>query len=717
MRLVFFLLLAFVSFCPDTVAVEKPNVIFFMADDMGMGDTSAYQDFTGNADGVQIHTPNMERLARMGVRFTDAHTPASRCTTTRYGLLTGRYCFRSRLKYWVLFGSQGDPLIERDRPTLGTLFQKAGYGTALVGKWHVGLRYRRSDGKPAAGWADADLSQPLFDGPLDHGFDYARFTSRSHGTSGPDAGTGTKKSAKKNSPNQNIGPGHIHGRTFVSATPDGKQLLASGPNAYVLNRLGSRHSDHAIEYLDTHLAAGENATKPFFLYYPSNSNHGPYTPDVEIGGKPVAGAARTKSGNPMDARHDYIYENDVALGRLLDYLEANDDPRHEGKKLIDTTVVVFTSDNGAEKNSDIATGPFRSHKGSCYEGGHRVPFIVAWGAGGIGDGRADTPGESNPSLIGLVDMYATLAELIDEPLPDFRSFEKGAEDSISVLAAWKGETLKRSHPLLFNDHKESKNDPAVLAMRLPTKDKSEWKAIFDSDLIRFEKANLIELYDLATDPMEEKNRVNDESLKDLKTELIQLAKKYRSGGVRIYDWNFEMQTLTFDWTDGSLGKIFAGQGANGLQIVNDAATMTVVGVDEKRATSPHFFDVNNRGLGISGGKFKQVDSGEAIEISFDKDVYIHSIGIVAGNGICGGSVTVGSAAPIAIYCVDSDNDSKDQHGNITDVGPLKAGEKLRLGSSPHFGSESPGQWRLGHITVRPEILKNRKFKIGTEAEF
>jgi len=168
-------------------AAEKPNIIFFMADDMGMGDTSAYQDFTGNAAEVQLHTPQMERLARLGVRFTDAHTPSSRCTPTRYGLLTGRYPWRSRMKWWVLFGAQGDPLIEADRPTLASMLRGAGYGTGMVGKWHVGLRYRQSNGQPAAGWADADLTQLLHTTPLDHGFDFAWYTSRSHGTSGPDA--------------------------------------------------------------------------------------------------------------------------------------------------------------------------------------------------------------------------------------------------------------------------------------------------------------------------------------------------------------------------------------------------------------------------------------------------------------------------------------------------------------------------------------------------
>ncbi len=110
-----------------SLAVEtKPNIILMMADDMGMGDTSAFQDFTGNRDADQLHTPEMERLARMGVRFTDAHTPSSRCSPTRYGLLTGRYPWRNRLKHWVLFGAQGDPMIEADRPTIASMLTRSG---------------------------------------------------------------------------------------------------------------------------------------------------------------------------------------------------------------------------------------------------------------------------------------------------------------------------------------------------------------------------------------------------------------------------------------------------------------------------------------------------------------------------------------------------------------------------------------------------------------
>ena len=180
-----FLSLLFIPILAFAQVSNRPNVVLMMADDMGIGDTSAYQFFTGNEDGEQLYTPQMERLANMGILFTDGHTPSSRCTATRYGLLTGRYAFRNRMKYWVLFGVQGDPLIESDRPTLATLFKSKGYSTAMVGKWHVGLRYSRKDGKPAAEWRDADLSKPLAVSPVDHGFDFARYTSRSHGTSVP----------------------------------------------------------------------------------------------------------------------------------------------------------------------------------------------------------------------------------------------------------------------------------------------------------------------------------------------------------------------------------------------------------------------------------------------------------------------------------------------------------------------------------------------------
>lgn len=708
----------------NAAPIEKPNVILFMADDMGMGDTSAYQDFTGNADDVQLDTPNLERLARMGVRFTDAHTPASRCTPTRYALLTGRYAWRGRMKHWVLFGSQGDPLIEDDRPTLGTLFQDQGYGTAMVGKWHVGLRYRRSDGKPAAGWEDADLTKPLYDGPHHHGFDFAHYTSRSHGTSGPDAGAETPKKKNQNRPDQDIGPGHIQtpdypsfvkfvDPTFVSITGNGKELVKDGPNAYVLTKLGSRHSNHAIEYLDTHLGGGSNEKKPFFLYYPSNSNHGPYTPDDEIGGVPVKGASRTKSGEPMDARHDYIYENDVAVGRLLDYLEANDDPRHPGKKLIETTVVIFTSDNGAEKNSDVSTGPFRSHKGSCFEGGHRVPFLVAWGAGGIGDGNAETPGRSNAEPIGLTDLFATFSEMLEQPLPELFSGEKGAEDSFSILPLWKGEALPEARPPLFvHDHKESKQDPAVAAMRLDDpqvgdqKFEGQWKIFFDSQLIRHGSAHPFALYDLRTDQGETVNRIDETTLAPLVEHLIAIAEEHRNVGGHRLVMEEPLSRITFRWgADGVPAKAerdyrppFHEQIVPGeFQTPEGDLTLSIGAVGCLPRTK---FHENPNGLGIDGDRLLQVDGTDTLDLRFDRTVIVESVGLVAGNGICGGAYGVGTIPTLPIYCLDGDIDAKDQSGLLSDLGVLPAGKGLTLTALPHLGVEQEGRWRLKSVTVR-----------------
>ena len=689
----------------------RPNIIVMMADDMGMGDTSAYQDFTGNSDEDQIHTPSMERLARMGVRFTDAHTPSSRCSPTRYALLTGRYPWRNRLKHWVLFGSQGDPMIEVDRPTLATMLRSNGYSTAMFGKWHVGLRYRRSDGKPAAGWNDADLTQPLFDTPIDHGFDECQFTSRSHGTSGP-----FRRGKKANTPTQNVGPGHIVGRTAIAATKNGKQLIAGGANAYVLEELGGRHSDNAMHYLQSHVSGGESRKKPFFLYYPSNSNHGPHTPDSHVGDQPVAGAGKNVAGQSLNTRGDYVYENDVALGRMLDWLEKTDDPRNAGKKLTETTIVIFTSDNGAEIDTAAATGPFRSNKGSVYEGGHRVPFLVSWPTGGVGDGNADTPGRDSQELIGLHDLFATFSEVVAAKVPDLKAGEKGAEDSVSVLSAWRGEALP-SRPMFYHDHKQAK-DGAASAIRVnnpsigPRTFTGKWKLLFDAALLRMGVARPVELFDLQTDSEEKYDRLQDESLKLLVDHLTELALLHRnSGGHRVAEIAGD-ERIVFDWRKNGPQKLrggvaanrlaarFEGHSAENLTTEVDGLSITMRGVIGNRPVPAAVFTSNERGLGVSSGNVKQVDSGEALLISFDEDVIVESAAIVAGNGTCGGFYRVGDHAPPAIYCVDADIDAKDQSGLLSDIGVLKKGQVLRLDSSPHFGTESPGQWRLGALTVR-----------------
>jgi len=497
----------------------KPNIIVFLADDMGAGDSSAYQDWAGNSDAQQLHTPAMEELSRRGIRFTDAHSPHSRCTTTRYALITGRYCWRTRLKHWVLYGNHGDPLIEKERTTLPEMLQLAGYQTGMVGKWHLGLTYRKSDGSVAKGFDDADLRQPMVDTPIDHGFDFFYGISRSHPTSGPGGLN------RKNTPEQRTGPGWIEGRTIVGATDNGKQL-ADG--SYDYWQVGNVMDKQALRFLESSQAT----ESPFFLYFASPANHGPYTPSGKIGGIRVAGASTYKDGQATgSARQDFVYQNDVHLRRLMTYLQDTQDPRRPGRPLIENTFVIFTSDNGAEKNDKRFTGPVRSFKGSTFEGGHRVPFIASWPLGKVGDGNPQTPGKTQHSLIALNDLFATFADMVGEPLPPLAGEGRGAEDSVSQLAALRGsQQFVRAGAIFPNDHQEATkqrtDDRAVVAVRSNNGPlDGHWKLFLDHRYAFEGQLHPTALYNLKTDPLESKNLLKTREAKPALDYLLRLAKQ------------------------------------------------------------------------------------------------------------------------------------------------------------------------------------------------
>ena len=703
-RIYFIWVLSFFTLTASLVfSSPLPNIVVVMADDMGIGDSSAYQFFTGNKNQDQIHTPAMEKLARMGVLFTDAHTPSTRCTPTRYSLLTGRYPWRSRMKHWVLFGAQGDPLIERDRPTLATMLQSKGYATAVVGKWHVGLRYRTSSGLPAAGWGDADLGQPLIDCPLDHGFDYSFITSRSHGTSGPNAENKSKKNYN-NGRKQNVGPGHIHGRYAIAASGNGKKLIDRGFKSYELSKLGSRHVSHALGYISNHISDSKISDSPFFLYYAFNSNHTPYTPDTEIMGTRVKGASTNKLGEPMGIRSDYIYENDVALGKLISYLQETEDPRNPGKELIQNTVIVFTSDNGAEKNFKYATGPFRSNKGSCYEGGHRVPFIFSWPDGGVGNGDPSSPGVSSGALIGHQDLFATLSSIVEHQIPNLKIHSKGAEDSQSFLDSLTKNKAARSF-LFVNDHKESKKDPAALVLRYDNPiingkvHTGQWKILFDASLIRNGDANAIELYNLSDDQMEERNLINILDYSPLIKYLSEFAQKARQyGSERLMSLDYS-PVAEIDFRSPSTAAQIERQNSDKIRLVIDGVEVRISGWSPQ---SPSQVTKKMRS-GKSGLYFgslerdQSIRDGEFIQVQFNKDTVVHSISLTAGNGSCGGYYKVGGHSPLAVYCLDSDNDSRDQSGVLSDIGYLSAGTVLKISSESHWGVESPGDWVISKL--------------------
>lgn len=378
---------------PGKSQVAKPNVIVIYTDDQGYGDVSAL-----NVE-AKFETPNFDRLAKEGIAFTNAHSADSVCTPSRYGLLTGRYCWRTSRKRGVM-GAEGECLIADGRMTLATMFKANGYNTGMVGKWHLGMDF---PGKPG----DRDWSQPVKDMPLDKGFDYfygipaslnfgmlAWFEGR-HTPVPPSMMTAKKKNARH--VDYRIMPPYIDRNEGAGgATKAGDIPVAPD---FIDNQCLTRFTDKAIAWMEGKTADAKQG-KPFFLYLPYTSPHYPVCPLPEFRGQGDCGAYG-----------EFVIETDYHVGRILKFLK--------GAGLDENTLIVFTSDNGPEKSwkeripefKHDSRGGLRGGKRSVYEGGHRVPFLVRWPAG------IREPGRQHDGLIGQVDLLATFADLVGDAPP------------------------------------------------------------------------------------------------------------------------------------------------------------------------------------------------------------------------------------------------------------------------------------------------------------
>jgi arylsulfatase A-like enzyme len=380
-RLLFPLLLV----CAASLSA-KPNIVFILADDMGIGDVS---HTTGKAA-----TPSMDRLAKEGMRFTDAHSTSSVCTPTRYGVLTGRYNWRTRLKKAVFFTPHDAPLIEKGEPTVASLLKDNGYHTACVGKWHLGIGWQfLEDFKPdkkkrgQQGW-DIDYSKPAVT-PTSHGFDYFYGIQAS-----------------------------LDMAPYVYI--ENERAVAPGIVTKAFHRKGAAAEDfEAVDCLSvwaeksvSYIAERAKEPKhPFFLYLPLTSPHTPIVPSERWKGKSSIG----KYG-------DFLMETDWVVGEVLAALDEHG--------LSDNTLVVFTTDNGcspAAKIDDLVkkghkpNGDLRGHKADIYEGGHRVPFLVRW------PGKV-APGTVTERLTCQTDFTATCAEILGVELAP-----NAGVDSVSFL--------------------------------------------------------------------------------------------------------------------------------------------------------------------------------------------------------------------------------------------------------------------------------------------
>jgi arylsulfatase A len=291
-------------------ASAKPNIVFVLFDDMGWGQPQCYDSKSA------LRTPNLDRLAREGMRFTDAHSASGVCTPTRYGLLTGRYPWR--LGQYGVLTTYSAPIIPTTRLTVASMLKRNGYTTAAIGKWHLGMNW--VDGKPGKE-SEVPIGARMTDGPNAIGFDY--FSGFTHA--------------------RNIGSILEQDRVaaHVAAVDNQPRLVAK-----------------AVEWI-----GARKAGEPFFLYFPMCPPHEPVLPAPEFAGK--SGATDLVQNNPRYG--DWVYQGDAMLGQLLEALER--------KGLAQNTLVIATADNGAEGR---AYAPLRESKRSIYEGGHRVPFVVRW---------------------------------------------------------------------------------------------------------------------------------------------------------------------------------------------------------------------------------------------------------------------------------------------------------------------------------------------------
>lgn len=385
-------------------AADRPNIILVLADDLGYGDLGCYNKNS------KIATPNLDRLAHEGMRFTDAHAPTSVCTPTRYAILTGRYAWRTRLQRGVL-GPWNEPLIAPDRLTVAKLLQSHGYTTAAIGKWHLGMTWPTKDGRPPSTTqnrlSNVDFSRPITDGPTTRGFDYFF---------GMEAPNFPPYCFVENSRTVGIPSGPDAGPAELFNHPG--PMLPGWKLVNILPELTNR----AVKWVEDS-AKGD---KPFFLYLALTSPHYPVVPAPEFRGKSAAGEYG-----------DYVVQTDWTVGRVLDALNRTG--------VADNTLVIFTSDNGPEvveihpgaydrirQYHHYSMGPLRGVKRDIWEGGHRVPFLARW------PGKIRAGAESGETMC-HVDLMATVAAILGEKLP-----VNAAEDSVNVLPALLGEKLSAS---------------------------------------------------------------------------------------------------------------------------------------------------------------------------------------------------------------------------------------------------------------------------------
>lgn len=467
-------------------ADERPNIILILADDMGPGEPSHM--------GGLVPTPALDRMAEEGMRFTDAHTTSSVCTPTRYGILTGRYNWRSRLKRAVLSKPTEKALMDPDRVNLPTFLQQQGYHTGMVGKWHLGADWQLLVNRPEGedrkddSWR-IDYSKPFRNGPVDVGFDEAFFILSSLDMA---PYLYLRNDRALSIPTVNAGWEHNEYNDF--------KRVGAGAADFDAHTCLADFARESRAYIQRQAADKE---KPFFLYVPLTSPHTPCTPGEKFKGK-----------FPQYSLYaDLVAETDWVVEEILaEVAESGID---------NDTMVVYTSDNGFAPYVKIPkmleagykpNGDWRGAKATIFEGGHRVPFLVRW------PGKVE-PGTVSNVTVCTTDFFATFAEILEseDSIPD-----SAAEDSFSFLPSLNGKT-EAVRP--FTIHHSINGTFAIR--------KGDWKLILSKGAgggwsQSKVEAKVVQLYNLADDPAETTNleEINPEKIEEL---VQDLATAFRNG--------------------------------------------------------------------------------------------------------------------------------------------------------------------------------------------
>lgn len=477
----------------------KPNILIILADDFGWGDASC------NNPDTPLKTPAIDRIANEGIRFTNAHTPSAVCTPTRYGLLTGRYPWRSYLKKEVL-RYYAPALITKDRTTIPSYLKSQGYRTAGFGKWHLGLDWTPVEGDPMNWRANWNVYKQAEGARLGTGIDHTKRFKNGPVDIGFDTYFGTPSNCSRL-------PFFIEDDKVVGKPRPNRIGLMQDP-ACARDKVDDIYVAKAIRFIEEH--EKNHQDKPFFVYLPLNAIHGAVAVPKRFAGK-----------SELAYREDKILWANESVGKLLAALDR--------MKLAEDTLVLFTADNGpinspkARQKGHHAAGPYRGLKTNAWDGGTRVPFLARW--------PDNIPaGATTDHLIGLTDVLATIAEVCGAPLPG----DAGPDsvNQLSVLLQNKDEIVARPALVTYSY-------AGFFAIR-----QGKWKAIFGTKWTGGHSAPnfgglppkgtpsdnpaIGQLYNLSSDPFETKDLWDDrpEVVETLRRELQAIRRKDKSDEIR-----------------------------------------------------------------------------------------------------------------------------------------------------------------------------------------